>query len=431
MSVLVHSQPLPTKQLLQSSAAVFPLDDVHPPEMDVHDPSVALVGKTYCLFATSRGDFCPIWTSPDRVHWKFGGPILSQAPEWLREAVPNSGSVWAPAPLVVGDKLRVYYCASQKFGSNTSFIGMAECDSFDPEHPAAGWVDHGKLIESDAGKDNFNAIDPDVCIGPDGRHWMVYGSYWSGIYEVELDPVSGLLKSGAALVHVASNTQEKGNPLEAPFLRYHNGLYYLFVTYGLAAQGVRSTYRTVVGRSSNPEGPFVGFDGTPMTEGGHADLLKSSPPMFGPGGGNMFEDENGDWWLAYHYYDSTRHWVRDMWGKPTLQIRRVVWGEDGWPLAGLPDSVRIELGRHHSFDGTWLLQEDFGDPVELTIARDGSFRSGNRAGTWTRSGDGMLMKWATDTFQVEVDGSQQFWVGRNSRGAVVRGIKIGANIQRL
>jgi arabinan endo-1,5-alpha-L-arabinosidase len=258
------------------------------------------------------------------------------------------------------------------------------------------------------------------------------------MYEIELDPGSGGIKEGAKPVAVASNTGEHGNPLEAPFMRFHDGYYYLFVTYGLAAQGVRSTYRTVVGRSKDPEGPFEGFDGKPMTEGGHADLLKSSPPMFGPGGGNMFQDEKGEWWLAYHYYDSNLHWVRDTWGRPTLQIRKVVWGKDGWPLPGLPDGVVLDVPRHRSPGGSWKVQIDFGDPVEYVLSNDGTVRSGPNSGLWVLDGNHLVLNWTSMgsasnpvVDQLELDETQQFWVGRTHSGLIIRGVKLDAKFREL
>ena len=167
-------------------------------------------------------------------------------------------------------------------------------------------------------------------------------------------------------IHVASNTAEKGNPLEAAAQCDHEGYYYLFVTYGLAAQGIRSTYRMVVGRSKNPEGPYLGYDGTPIVDGGHPDVLKSSPPMIGPGGGNIFRDAHGEWCMAIHYYDATRYW-RAVWGRPTLQVRPIVWGADGWPLPGLPKGIQFSGAKPVTLVGSWTCQTDFADPHILSL----------------------------------------------------------------
>ncbi len=415
----------------------FPYDDVKYLGSDVHDPSIVQFGDQKIMFATSRGDFVPLWTSKDGLKWIFGGPVLPEFPEWLKRAIPQQKSVWAPAPIRLGNKLRVYYCASLKFGSNTSFIGLVENLNFDPKQPTKGWLDRGMLVESDEGKSDFNAIDPDVMMGPDGRQWMVYGSYWGGIYQRELDPSTGLLKDpSAAHVHVASNADERGNPLEAPTQCYHDGKYYLFVTYGLAAQGIRSTYRMMVGRSDQPAGPYLGQDGRSMAEGGHTDLLKSSPPMFGPGGGNVFQDKHGEWWLAYHFYDATRHWRPDMWGRPTLQMRKIVW-QDGWPLPGLPFGIELLKPKFPSIVGVWRHQADFSDTAEMTIAADGSMTVGQQHGTWKREGDQLHLFWPSNvqsqaaTDSLKLDETEQFYVGRNQAGRVIRGIKVNAKVRQF
>lgn len=416
--------------LSKSTAAddsVFPFDGVTRTNADVHDPSIVEFNGTYVLVHTSGHEFCAMRTSKDLKTWKEWSSIMAP-PDWLKTAVPQHRSVWAPAPLKVGKALRVYYCASQQFGSNTSFIGMAENANFNPDKPLEGWVDKGKLLESKAGTDNFNAIDPDVFVDQKGRHWMSYGSYWSGLYMVELEAKTGLRLDTKPPIHIASNTGERGNPLEAPYLCYREGYYYLFVVYGLAAQGVRSTYRMMVGRSKSMEEPFVGFDGKPMTEGGHTALLKSSPPMYAPGGGNIFRDKDGTLKLAYHFYDGRKYWHRDMWGRPVMQVRDIVWGKDSWPLPGLP--VGAELGRSEKgVAGQWIHQADFGDATTIELTSDGKIKSGERTGAWKQEGDQLTFTWppsgrSTESFedklQLAYDG--RYYVGRNRAGAVIRGI---------
>ena len=408
--------------------AAFPFDGARYPGGEIHDPSIVKFGDTYLMVGTSGNEFCPVSTSKDLLSWDRQGPILAASPSWLEKLNPGHRSIWAPFPLKVGNSLRMYYCASERFGHNTSWIGMVECSAFDPKQPTHGWVDKGMLLASKDGTSNFNAIDPDVCVGPDGRQWMVYGSYWSGIYEVELDPVTGLVKDPSKEpIHVASNTSERGNPLEAPALIFHAGYYYLFTTYGLAAQGIRSTYRTMVGRSRNPDGPFVGYTGTPMTEGGHTVMIKGSFPMFAPGGGNWFKGPGDKWWMAYHYYDGRRNWHGDMWGAPTLQVREVVWGDDEWPLPGLPVGVELRSGK---IIGDWAFQIDFGRVDRLQLDSGGEVHLGTQKGHWELLGETLKLHWsrADDPGNEFVDSlvldkSHQFFVGRNQFGSVIRGIK--------
>lgn len=407
--------------------AAFPYDGARYEGGAIHDPSIVLFGDTYVMVNTSGRELAPLSTSKDLKVWKEHGPILDPQPQWLLTAIPQHRSVWAPTPIRVGDELRIYYCASARFGSNTSYIAYAVNKKFNPARPLEGWEDRGLLVQSKAEESDFNAIDPEVLIGPDGRHWMTYGSYWGGIFQVELDPTTGALKHpGQAHRHVASNA-ERGNPLEAPVMMYHKGYYYLVVTYGLAAQGIRSTYRMVCGRSKSPQGPFLGFDDKPMTEGGHASLLKSSEPMYGPGGGNFFQDADCAWWMAYHYYDGRRFWHGDLWGAPTLQIRRVVW-QDGWPLPGLPAGVNLEAA--DSILGTWQFQTDFGHVLDLTLKPDGTSVLGERKGTWSREGDLLKLSWPADDApdgawvdSLVIDPSNRYAVGRNQNGIIIRAIQ--------
>ena len=81
---------------------------------------------------------------------------------------------------------RLYYCVSA-FGRNTSYIGMAESDS--PEGP---WIQKGCVVKTGEG-DAMNAIDPSVIEDPEtGKWWMHYGSYFGGLYCVELNPETGM-----------------------------------------------------------------------------------------------------------------------------------------------------------------------------------------------------------------------------------------------
>ncbi|WP_144469727.1 family 43 glycosylhydrolase, partial [Bacillus thuringiensis] len=81
-----------------------------------------------------------------------------------------------------GDTYRLYYSASS-FGSTHSAIGLLTSKS--PEGP---WKDVGLVVKT-AGqeKDGLNAIDANPVLDALGNPWMVYGSFFDGIYIAPLD----------------------------------------------------------------------------------------------------------------------------------------------------------------------------------------------------------------------------------------------------
>lgn len=405
--------------------SVFPGDStVYPGGEGSHDPTVIEFGGRFFCFCTSGNSFGVMRSSDDMTHWKVEGPILPETPTWLTERYRHR-SLWAPDILVLGKKLRMYYCASN-WGTNQSVIGLAENDNFNPKKPLEGWHDIGLVMESVPNQDPFNAIDPETIIDESGRHWMFFGSYFGGIYMVELDPTTGKLKNTSYQL-VAKNTGERGNPLEGAAVCRRNGYYYLFVSYGLAGQGVRSTYRIMVGRSKEVTGPFLGLTGTPMTEGGHTEVLKSSPPMFSPGHCDVTQDSNGRWLMPYHFYDGRFHWHGDVWGRPALQIRELLMSDDGWPLPGLPIGYSTPKQKHLSAEGTWTHQADFGDTAKITLKKDGTIQGG---GKWEQHGNDLILHWPrkddptqewTDKLMLAYNGN--YYVGRNQAGLIVRGFR--------
>lgn len=125
---------------------------------------------------------------------------------------------WAPVVRKVNDNLyRMYYslvCLKHIDGDGTwgerAFIGLMETTD-----PASNvWEDKGFVLTnpSDRGLNFrvpandwsnayyvYNAIDPSYLTTPEGQHWLVYGSWHSGIAAVELDAATGKLKSEPGL----------------------------------------------------------------------------------------------------------------------------------------------------------------------------------------------------------------------------------------
>lgn len=298
-----------------------------------HDPVMIREGGTYYVFSTGsdNGRMIRVKTSPDLVRWTAAGAVFDKLPDWATKAVPGAKDMWAPDIVFVNGRYRLYYAVST-FGSNRSAIGLATSATLDPEAPGYGWRDEGLVVQSTE-KSDFNAIDANFVVDRQGRHWLSLGSFWSGLKLFRLDPRTGKpADPAAAPIAIARRPVPAGAPdaIEAPFIIDRGGYYWLIASYDYCCKGAASTYYTVVGRSKEITGPYLGKDGSAMLAGGGTVLLRADLPekgrFRGPGHAGVLRDRGTDH-LVYHAYDRENN------GAPTLRIARLRWGADGWPQA--------------------------------------------------------------------------------------------------
>lgn len=293
-----------------------------------HDPVIAREGDTYYVFGTGLDSR----SSTDLVHWQAGPKLIEHLPDWATKLIPGAQGAWAPDISRVDGRWRLYYSVST-FGSNRSAIGLATSPTLDPKAPGYGWRDEGLVLQSTPASD-YNAIDPNFVIDAEGRHWLTFGSFWSGIKLVRLNPATGKpLDPAAAPIGIARRPAPAGAPapIEAPFILRHGGWYWLFASYDYCCKGTNSTYYTVVSRAKAITGPYLGKDGSAMLHGGgtiflRADLTEKQR-FRGPGHPGFLHDKDGADYVVYHAYD------RENKGAPTLRIAPIRWGADGWPVA--------------------------------------------------------------------------------------------------
>jgi arabinan endo-1,5-alpha-L-arabinosidase len=296
----------------------------------VHDPCIIKQGATYHLFCTSQASERPgliHWrTSPDLVTWTLVGAVMPALPDWAQKEVPGTRGAWAPDISLINGRYHLYYALST-FGKNRSVIALQTTATLDRSDPAFGWRDEGVVLASKS-SDDFNAIDPNIVATGDGRIWMSFGSFWSGLKLIELDPVTGKPKPGAALTALAA--RPRPDAIEAPYIIERDGWLYLFASFDFCCRGADSSYYTVVGRSKTIAGPYVDRNGKAMLkEGGlivlHADL-DPAKRFKGPGHVAILRDGGRDY-IVYHAYDARKA------GIPTLRIQPLAWSDDGWPVA--------------------------------------------------------------------------------------------------
>ncbi|HTQ40019.1 MAG TPA: arabinan endo-1,5-alpha-L-arabinosidase [Pirellulales bacterium] len=294
----------------------------------VHDPSTIVKCKDeFWVFAT--GTNTPSFHSKDLEHWIRGPRANANPPAWVKQAIPrNRGNdFWAPDIIHVGDKYLLFFAASS-FGKNTSAIGVATNPTLDPSDPAYHWTDGGIVVQSKE-TDDFNALDPAAFLDQDGKLWLSFGSFWSGIKLIELDPATGLrISPDSPMVSLAH-----WDSIEAPYIYFHDGRYYLFVNQGLCCRGVNSTYRICIGRADKVTGPYLDKDGKDMLLTGGTILLDRDGPFIGPGHAGIIEDQ-GKYWFSCHFYDGTDR------GVSKLSVRPLTWGADGWPVVGKLDEAQ-------------------------------------------------------------------------------------------
>ena len=289
-------------------------------DTSVHDPSTLVkCDEEFWLFATGRGIASRY--SADLKHWETGPPVFPQVPSWTTNMIPaNNGRFWAPDVAYLSNRYVLYYAVSS-WGRRNSVIGLATNLTLNPKDAAFHWVDKGPVIRTTE-QDDYNAIDPAVLQCPDGRMWLAFGSYWSGIKLVELNPETGLRIAPESPIHSLAWHES----IEASYIYRHGPFYYLFVNWGQCCRGVHSTYNIRIGRSAEVTGPYLDKDGLDMLHDGGTSFLESSGDFIGPGHAGIIAAK-GRQWFSCHFYDGRSQ------GKPTLGILPLTWDDDGWPKA--------------------------------------------------------------------------------------------------
>jgi arabinan endo-1,5-alpha-L-arabinosidase len=291
-------------------------------DVGVHDPSAIIqCNDEYWIFFTGNG--VPSIHSRDLVDWVRGPQAFTTPPAWAAQAIAGfrGANFWAPDIIKIGGRYMLFFSASV-FGKNTSAIGVATNPTLDPGDRAYHWTDGGLVVRSTEA-DDFNAIDPAAMLDKDGKLWLSFGSFWSGIQLIELDPATGRRIAPDSPRYSLAHW----DAIEGSYLYRHDDHYYLFVSMGMCCRGINSTYQTRVGRSEKVTGPYLDKDGVDLLLGGGTAVALTDGPLIGPGQPGIFE-ENGKYWFSCHFYDGMAG------GASKLSIRPLTWSADGWPVLG-------------------------------------------------------------------------------------------------
>ena len=311
---------------LTFSVSLYAADKYSNPVIDysLPDPSIIKGEDGYFyLYATEDIRNLPIHRSKDLVNWEFLGTAFTD--ESRPDFEPNGG-IWAPDINKIGDKYVLYYSMSVWGGEWTCGIGCAVADR--PEGP---FKDCGMMFRSNGIKVQ-NSIDP-FYIEDNGHKYLFWGSF-RGIYAIELSEDGLSLKSGSSPVQIA------GTAYEGTYIHKRGGYYYMFASIGSCCEGLKSTYTTVVGRSTSLFGPYLDKKGQSMMDNHHEILIHKNDSFVGTGhNSEIVSDNAGTDWLFYHAVS-----VANPDGR-VLMLDKIDW-IDGWPsVEGNSPSVKSEKPR--------------------------------------------------------------------------------------
>jgi arabinan endo-1,5-alpha-L-arabinosidase len=289
--------------------------------LNVHDPVIIKQDDYYYLFSTGTGVHTK--RSADFVDWRIaqGYPVFSRMPEEAAAHVPSARDIWAPDISYYNDRYHLYYSVST-FGSSQSAIGLATTPTLHSDDENFGWTDHGIVVQSTSSS-NFNAIDANLVLDADNEPWLVFGSHWSGIKMIKLDYDTGKQSEDDTTLYDIASRAIHPRAIEAPFIIYRNGYYYLFVSFDQCCSGIRSTYNVRVGRAESITGPYIDRDGVDMMRDGGTQITFDKGRYVGPGHNAIFHEDGQDW-IIYHAYDKVQG------GTPTLRVNRLEWDDEDW-----------------------------------------------------------------------------------------------------
>jgi arabinan endo-1,5-alpha-L-arabinosidase len=311
---------------------------------NLHDPSVIKTKGYFYVYGTDAAwatsvKGIPYRRSRDLVNWEYLGTAFNNkyptvCNTWIDSLSGSTGhtqtGIWAPYIMKVGEEYRLYYCSIHQLNGvdNGAVICLAVSS-----HPKGPWTQRGPIVfyKNNAGI-KTNAIDPTVTIGQDGKFWMAWGSWSQGIFMVELDPSTGLKKTGATEFVIARNRGTSWSTMEGPEIIYNPVFkkYYLF----LAEGDLGTIYQTRVARSNNPNGPYTDIN--------NASVIYTSNKDVYPLLSYAYQFSNHPGWQGVAHcgvinFNGTFYMLNQ--GRPTsipsmmdMHVKKIYWTENGWPV---------------------------------------------------------------------------------------------------
>jgi len=265
---------------------------------DAADPQVVYSGGTYYAFTTGNalGNNLAalVSTSPDRGYGPdtgscFGSTALPSPSGW---EAPNTQT--SPGVFFYGGKWIMFYDAAQAgHPSDSGFdcLAVATASQLTPTDAQFSDVSGGPLLCQPTG-----SIDPSPFVDPvTGQAYLLWKQNDGGspapayLWSEPLAPSGTAFASGSQpslLLYNDTVAYPWETSVEDPSMVDAGGTYYLLFSAGVYTT---SGYSEAIATCSGPAGPC----------GSQSQILTSYGSALGPGGGALFDDASGNWWLDY------------------------------------------------------------------------------------------------------------------------------------
>ncbi len=264
---------------------------------DAGDPDVVYSGGTYFAFTTGTplGNHIQalVSTNPSGGYGSYtgqsyGSTALAHTPSWQTTNTQTS-----PGVFFWGGRWLMYYDAA--VNPNASDTGH-DCISVAIGGATLSHSDPQFTDNSSGGMicDPTGSIDPSPFVDPaNGDAYLVWKQNDGGstgaatIWSQELSANGlGLVGPRSELMYNNTVAYPWESTVEDPDMAYVNGTFTLLFSAGVYTT---SDYSEGVTTCSGPLGPC----------GGDTQVLTSYGSVLGPGGGSLFADPTGSWWLGY------------------------------------------------------------------------------------------------------------------------------------
>jgi len=299
---------------------------------DFADPFVLRDAREYYAFATGVAPLnLQVARSNDLTAWTLLGEALPELPAW---ALKVHGLTWAPSALARRDRYVIYYTTRH---AASGFQCISRAVATHAEGPYTDDSSEPLVCQVGERAPFCGSIDPSPFVDVDGKPYLLWKSDENSsrcrtnprIWVQELSD-DGLALVGAPQMLLAVDQHWEDTIVEAPSMVQHDGRYFLFYSGNRYESGDYA-----VGYATCPS--LLGLC-TKATMG--TPYLMSTGSMRGPGGQELFQDANGEIWIAYHAWTEPKTTYGDG-GARSLRLARMIFDEEGHPRPVVtPDALQ-------------------------------------------------------------------------------------------